>query len=138
MRDFWFNLSPGKRALVALVGLSILLFVGTTVAQGGRRWLFSRDVEKAERRITELEAARNIAEGKALIAEAVLREKREQLAQALQRAEAAEAALIAARNVTVRTRVEYDQVRNRDLSVVSGDTAGLCAELARLGYPCVR
>lgn len=139
MRNFWFNLSPGKRALVALVGLSILLFVGSTVAQAGRRWLFSQQTARAEKRIAELEAARNIAEGKALIAETVLKEKREQLAQATARAEAAEAALIAARNVTVRTRIDYDQIRNRDLSAVpAGDVAGLCADLARLGYACVR
>lgn len=136
--SFWFNLSPVKRAIVASVICIILLMLVSSAVSAGRRWFFSRDVARAERRITELEAARNIAEGKALIAETVLREKREQLAQALQRAEAAEAALIAARNVTVRTRVEYDQVRNRDLSIVSGDVAGLCAELARLGYPCVR
>lgn len=138
MMNFGFNLSPAKRAIVALVIGIILLTLVSSGVSAGRRWLFSRDVERAERRVTELEAARNIAEGKALLAEAVLKEKREQLAQALQRAEAAEAALIAARNVTVRTRVEYDQIRNRDLSVVSGDVAGLCTELARLGYSCVR
>jgi hypothetical protein len=130
------GLSLRTRLTLSFVLLVIVLALSASAAASARRWLFSRQAAAIQQRVQAAEDRARIAEGKALIAETVLREKREQLAQATARAEAAEAALLAARSVTVRVKGEYDQTRNRNLSAVSADVAGLCAELARLGYAC--
>ncbi|TXH53812.1 MAG: hypothetical protein E6Q97_12235 [Desulfurellales bacterium] len=132
----WMGLSLRTRLTLSFVLLVIVLALSASAAASARRWLFSRQEAAIQQRVREADDRARIAEGKALIAETVLREKREQLAQATARAEAAEAALLAARNVTVRVKGEYDQTRNRNLSAVPADVAGLCAELARLGYGC--
>lgn len=132
----WFGLSMRSRAVLAILVIALLGSLAAAAIGGARRWIDARQEAAIRQRITAADDRARIAEGKALIAETVLREKREQLAQATARAEAAEAALLTARSVTVRLKGEYDQTRNRDLSAVPGDVAGLCAELARLGYAC--
>lgn len=136
IRNRWFSLSFRSRVVIGLLITAILLALLSSAAAGARRWYFSKQEAAIRERVGQLDDRARIAEGKALLAETVLREKREQLAQALQRAEAAEAALVAARNVTVRVKGEYEQVRNRNFAAVPGDVPGLCAELARLNYQC--
>lgn len=132
----WFGLSLRWRAVLVIALLVILTSLATGAAATAKRWLFARQAAAIQQRVQAAEDRARIAEGKATLAEAVLKEKREQLAQATARAEAAEAALLTARSVTVRLKGDYDQTRNRNLSAVPGDVGGLCAELARLGYAC--
>ncbi len=136
VKNRWFGLSLRARVVIVVFLVGLLITFGTSAAASARRWLFSRQEAAIRERVREADDRARVAEGKALIAETVLREKREQLAQATARAEVAEAALLTARNVTVRVKGEYDQIRNRNMSAVPADVAGLCAELARLGYAC--
>lgn len=137
----WHGLSLRWRIAISVIAVSVILLLGSSAVQAGQRWVFSRAERAAERRIRAAEDRARIAEGKAMIAEAIVKEKNAQLAQATERAQAAEAALLAARNVTVKVRGEYDQIRNRDLSAVPVDMRRLCAGLDKLypqNKPCMR
>lgn len=124
-------------AVASAVLLSFLLLIA------GVRWTVARlslfrsqaelqkRAEDAERRAKDFEARAVEAEKKAA-------EVDRQIAELAGRVEAAEAALGAARNVSVTVRQKYDEVRNRDNSTVSSNVGELCAELARLNIPCVR
>lgn len=142
IRHRFFGFSPLGR----LIALGILL-IGSVVLiwslygrlsnwAGGR--LFSRtEAHLIEEANAALEKAR-LAEGKAKVAEALLIQKDRELAAANARAEAAEHALSAARNLTIRVKGDYDKARNTDLSRVAPDIELLRAELAGLGYTVTR
>ena len=140
IRHRFFGFSPFGR----LIALGILLTVTSVVVwslygrlsnwAGGR--LFSRtEAHLIEEANAATENAR-LAEGKARQAEALLIQKDRELAAATARAEAAENALSAARNLTIRVKGNYDQARKVDVTSITADTSKLCDELKRLEYPC--
>lgn len=135
IREGLHRLPPKWRAVVLLSVLALGLVGGVFVVRTGRRLLGEW---RLDARIARAETARADADRRAAAALA-----REQAAiearQAVEvRAQAAEAALKQAQNLTVHVRQEYDETRNRDLSAVSADVVGLCTRLAELGYACRR
>lgn len=140
IRHRFFGFSPFGRLIslgILLIGMVVLilsLYGRLSNWAGGR--LFSRtEAHLIEEANAALEKAR-LAEGRAKQAEALLIQKDRELAAATARAEAAELALSAARNLTIRVKGNYEQARNVDVSRIAPDAAKLCAELYGLGYAC--
>ena len=142
IRHRFFGFSPFGRLIVMgllLIGMVVLilsLYGRLSNWAGGR--LFSRtEAHLIQEANAALEKAR-LAEGRAKQAEALLIQKDRELAAATARAEAAENALSAARNLTIRVKGNYEQARNVDVSRIAPDADQLCAELAGLGFECRR
>ncbi len=142
VRETWFSYNNVKRAGVLLGGLCVLALLLLAMLAGARgvlsRWSFSRDEstliqekERAEKRAKE-------AEENYQAALEVLQEKDAELKTIASRAELAEKTLDTMRNITVRTKVSYEEVRNRplDLSKPAPSVADVCTKLAELGIVC--
>ena len=132
---------PLKWRVVVVVSAVGLAIAGAGLLIGAGRNLIGR--LRFDARVARAEAARVEADQRAETARkreeeaiAARAEIEARLAAAEVRAAVAEAALDGARQVTVRVRQDYDQNRNRDLSVVSADVIELCARLAQLNYSC--
>lgn len=140
IRHRFFGFSPFGRLIamgLLLIGTSVLVWsLYGRVSGWARGRFFSRtEAHLIEEANAALEKAR-LAEGRAKQAEALLIQKDRELVAATARVEAAENALGAARNVTVRFKNDYDQARKIDLSAIAPDAARLCAELYALGFAC--
>jgi hypothetical protein len=140
IRHKFFDFSPLVRLLligILLISVCALVWSLTGRVSGwARGQLFSRtEAHLIDEANAAIEKAR-LAEGRAKMAEALLIQKDKELSAANARAEAAENALSAARNVTVRFKQDYDKSRNIDLSAIAPDAQRLCSELYTLGFAC--
>lgn len=142
IRHRFFGFSPFGRLFSLIILLTVTGVVVWSLYGRLSNWAGGRIFSRTEAHLIEeanaaLEKAR-LAEGRAKQAEALLIQKDRELAAATARAETAENALNAARNLTIRVKGEYDKARNPDLSRVAPDIELLRAELDGLGYTVTR
>ena len=129
--------SKQLKITASLAGLLILLLALYA-------WRQSYLASHFEKQSNELTRAREVAEQKASEAEGKAKanqlqaqQTEAQIAEATIKAEAADRALNAARNITVSLKGAYDQTRNKPVDPsVPVSIADACAKLAALGYPC--
>lgn len=144
VRRRFFGFSPLKRALLlavfVVIVLSLLLGIGAIVRARLARWSFLPSETALLEQKAKAEERARIAEGKAVIAEELLKAKQQKILELTRQALQAEAALDRARAETATVRKRYEQIRNNSPAadpvrpVPSADD--LCADLAAAGFRC--